>query len=63
MHPLLLPPLRRPRLTQRVPTANILSSLLIGLVLVVLYALHKAEDNAGAEVDRWYAPVSQQLSH
>jgi hypothetical protein len=45
-------------------TANILSSLLIGLVLVVLHAaLHKAEDNADDEVGRWYAPVPQQPSH
>ncbi|PAN32747.1 hypothetical protein PAHAL_5G509000 [Panicum hallii] len=45
-------------------TANILSSLLIGLVLVVLHAaLHKAEDNADDEVGRWYAPVPQQTSH
>ncbi|CAO2194058.1 unnamed protein product [Urochloa humidicola] len=45
-------------------TANILSSLLIGLVLVVLHAaLHKSEDNADDEVGRWYAPVPQQPSH
>ncbi|XP_062213620.1 PRA1 family protein F3-like [Phragmites australis] len=45
-------------------TANILSSLLIGLVLVVLHAaLHKAEDNADDEVVRWYAPVPPPPSH
>ncbi|XP_066323273.1 uncharacterized protein [Miscanthus floridulus] len=36
------------------PTANILTSLHIGLVLILLHAvLHKAEDNADAEVARW----------
>lgn len=45
-------------------TANILSSLLIGLVLILVHAaLHKAEDNTADEADRWYAPVSQQPSH
>ncbi|KAJ1282164.1 hypothetical protein BS78_03G029800 [Paspalum vaginatum] len=45
-------------------TANILSSLLVGLVLVLLHAaLHKAEDNPDEEVGRWYAPVPPPPSH
>jgi PRA1 family protein 1 len=45
-------------------TANILSSLAIGLVLVVLHAaLHKAEDNVDDEAGRWYAPVPPPPSH
>ena len=44
-------------------TTNILSSLLIGFVLVVVHAaLHKAEDNVDEEDGRWYAPVPQQPS-
>ena len=65
---------------QRARTANIISSLLIILILILLYAslfiglglvllhvaLHKAEDNTGAEVYRWsclvvdlfYSPVT-----
>ncbi|XP_037404431.1 PRA1 family protein F3-like [Triticum dicoccoides] len=42
-------------------TSNILTSLLIGFVLVVVHAaLHKAEDNVDEEVGRWYAPVPAQ---
>jgi hypothetical protein len=45
-------------------TTNILSSLLIGFVLVVVHAAaHNAEDNVDEEVGRWYAPVPQQPSH
>jgi PRA1 family protein 1 len=45
-------------------TANILSSLAIGLVLVVLHAaLHKAEDNVDDEAGHWYAPVPPPPSH
>ncbi|KAI5005158.1 hypothetical protein ZWY2020_032401 [Hordeum vulgare] len=45
-------------------TTNILTSLLIGFVLVVVHAaLHKAEDNVDDEVGRWYAPVPAQPSH
>ncbi|KAG8052838.1 hypothetical protein GUJ93_ZPchr0001g32614 [Zizania palustris] len=45
-------------------TANILSALLVGLVLVVLHAaLRKAEDNADDEVGRWYTPVPPPPSH
>ena len=72
-----VPPADASGLVESSPNANILSSLHIGLVLVLLHAslliglvlvllhaaLHKAEDNATDEVDRWYAPVSQQPSH
>ncbi|XP_062195325.1 PRA1 family protein F3-like [Phragmites australis] len=45
-------------------TVNILSSLLIGFVLVVLHAaLHKAEDNVDDEAGRWYAPVPSPPLH
>ncbi|BAF04208.2 PRA1 family protein F3 [Oryza sativa Japonica Group] len=45
-------------------TANIVSSLLIGVLLVVLHAaLHKAEENVDDEVGRWYTPVPPQPAH
>ncbi|XP_006643873.2 PRA1 family protein F3 [Oryza brachyantha] len=45
-------------------TANIVSALLIGIVVVVLHAaLHKAEDNVDDEVGRWYTPVPPTPSH